>query len=62
MDEVLVALSVLSLNDSNCRRALAMLPELKGLQAHATVMLSQVDQKILKKLGISLTCDPASKK
>ena len=62
MDEVLVALSVLSLNDVNCRRALAMLPELNGLQAHATVMLSQVDQKILKKLGISLTCDPASKK
>ena len=62
MDEVLVALSVLSLNDANCRRALAMLPELNGLQAHSTVMLSQVDQKILKKLGISLTCDPASKK
>jgi uncharacterized protein (UPF0371 family) len=62
MDEVLVALSVLSLHDVNCRRALAMLPELNGLQAHATVMLSQVDQKILKKLGISLTCDPASKK
>jgi uncharacterized protein (UPF0371 family) len=39
-----------------------MLPELNGLQAHSTVMLSQVDQKILKKLGISLTCDPATKK
>ena len=60
-DEVLVALSVLSQHDANCRRALAMLPELHGLQAHSTVMLSQVDQKILKKLGISLTCDPASK-
>jgi uncharacterized protein (UPF0371 family) len=62
MDEVLVSLSVLSLNDANCRRALTMLPKLNGLQAHATVMLSQVDQKILKKLGISLTCDPVSKK
>ena len=62
MDEVLVALSVLSSHDANCRRALAMLPELNGLQAHATVMLSEVDQKILKKLGISLTCDPAIKK
>ena len=62
MDEVLVALSVLSLNDDNCRRALDMLPKLNGLQAHATVMLSQVDQKILKKLGISLTCDPVTKK
>ncbi len=60
-DEVLVALSVLSLNDVNCRRALAMLPQLNGLQAHSTVMLSEVDQKIIKKLGISLTCDPANK-
>ncbi|MBR6846124.1 MAG: DUF1846 domain-containing protein [Bacteroidaceae bacterium] len=46
-DEVLVALSVLSLNDVNCRRALAMLPQLNGLQAHSTVMLSEVDQKII---------------
>ena len=60
-DEVLVALSVLSLNDVNCRRALAMLPQLNGLQAHSTVMLSEVDQKIIKKLGIDLTCDPANK-
>ena len=60
-DEVLVALSVLSLNDVNCRRALAMLPQLSGLQAHSTVMLSEVDQKIIKKLGIDLTCDPANK-
>ena len=61
-DEVLVALSVLSQSDPKCRRALAMLPELKGLQAHSTVMLSEVDQKIFKKLGISLTCDPVTKK
>ena len=60
-DEVLVALSVLSLNDVNCRHALAMLPQLNGLQAHSTVMLSEVDQKIIKKLGIDLTCDPANK-
>ena len=60
-DEVLVALSVLSQNDANCRRALAMLPLLKGCQAHSTVMISEVDQKIFKKLGIGLTCDPVQK-
>jgi uncharacterized protein (UPF0371 family) len=60
-DEVLVALSVLSTKNVNCRRALAMLPQLNGLQAHSTVMLSEVDQKIFKKLGISLTCDPRRK-
>lgn len=61
-DEVLVALSMLSLNDENCRKALESLPLLKGCQVHVTTMLSEVDQKILKKLGIGLTCDPIRKK
>lgn len=61
-DEVLVALSMLSLNDENCRKALATLPQLTGCQAHSTVMLSEVDHKIFKKLGIGLTCDPVKKK
>ena len=60
-DEVLVTLSVLSLNDENCRRALDTLPLLKGCQAHSTVMLNSVDWKTFKKLGIDLTTDPAKK-
>ena len=60
-DEVLVAISMLSLFDENCQKALAALPRLDGCQVHCTVMLSEVDQKILKKLGISLTCDPVRK-
>ncbi len=60
-DEVLVALSVLSLHDDNCRRALESLPQLRGLQIHCTVMLSEIDRKILKKLGCDLTCDPVRK-
>ena len=60
-DEVLVALSVLSKHDENCRRALSQLPELKGCQVHTTVMVSEVDRGIFKKLGIGLTCDPAKK-
>lgn len=61
-DEVLVALSVLSTHDENCRRALEKLPELNGCQVHSTVMLGEVDHKIFKKLGVGLTCDPAKKK
>ncbi|MCM1518219.1 MAG: DUF1846 domain-containing protein [Pseudoflavonifractor sp.] len=61
-DEVLVALSVLSTHDDNCRQALRMLPELNGCQMHSTVMLGEVDRKIFKKLGVGLTCDPAKKK
>jgi len=60
-DEVLVALSMLSLWDENCRKALDCLPQLNGCQVHSTVMLSEVDQKIFKKLGIGLTCDPVAK-
>ena len=61
-DEVLVALSVLSENDDLCRRALEQLPQLRDCQVHSTVMLSEVDQKIFKKLGCGLTCDPVRKK
>ncbi|MDE6084794.1 MAG: DUF1846 domain-containing protein [Muribaculaceae bacterium] len=60
-DEVLIALSVLSRHDENCRKALAKLPELEGCQAHCTVMLGEIDHKIFKKLGVGLTCDPARK-
>lgn len=60
-DEVLVALSVLSTHDDNCRRALEQLPELDGCQVHSTVMLGEVDHKIFRKLGVGLTCDPAQK-
>lgn len=60
-DEVLVALSVLSQHDDNCKKALAQLPKLRGCQVHSTVMLGEVDRKVLHKLGIDLTCDPVQK-
>ncbi len=61
-DEVLVALAMLSNADDNCRRALDCLPQLRGCQVHSTAMLSEVDQKIFKKLEVGLTCDPIKKK
>ena len=61
-DEVLVALSVVSQSDERCRLALEQLPQLRGCQVHSTVMLSEVDRKIFKKLGCGLTCDPVRKK
>ena len=60
-DEVLVALSVLSQTDENCKKALEQLPQLRGCQAHFTIMLGEVDQKIFKKLGVGITCDPMLK-
>ena len=61
-DEVLVALSVLSNVDERCRLALEQLPKLRGCQVHCTVMLSEVDRKIFKKLGVNVTCEPVLKK
>ena len=43
-DEVLVALSVLSQHDENCRKALEQLPRLRDCQVHSTVLLSEVDR------------------
>ncbi|MDY3009218.1 MAG: DUF1846 family protein, partial [Sodaliphilus sp.] len=61
-DEVLVALSVLSTQDEDCRHALEVLPQLEGCQMHSTVMLNEVDRKIFRKLGVGLTCDPNRKR
>ena len=60
-DEVLVAISMMSLLDENCKLALEQLPRLAGAQVHSTVMLSEVDRKSFKKLGVGLTCDPVKK-
>ena len=34
------------------------LPKLRGCEAHFTVILSEVDAKLLKKLGIHVSCQP----
>ena len=60
-DEILVALSMLSLQDENCRKAIDCLPLLKGCQVHCTVMLAEVDRKVFQKLGVGLTCEPVKK-
>ena len=57
-DEVLIALSVCAVTDTNARLALDQLKSLGGCEMHSSVLLSQVDEKLLKKLGINLTCEP----
>ncbi len=57
-DEVLIALTFAGMTDENARRALEQLPKLRGCQVHTTVMLSDVDIHIFKRLGVDLTSDP----
>ncbi|HJA06976.1 MAG TPA: DUF1846 domain-containing protein [Candidatus Mediterraneibacter pullicola] len=56
-DEVLIALSASAANNPEARLALSQLPKLEGCQAHTSVLLSDVDIKIFKKLGVQLTCE-----
>ena len=57
-DEVLIALSTTAASDQAARQALEQLSKLSGCQAHTSVMLSEVDIKTFKRLGIQLTMEP----
>ncbi len=57
-DEVLIALSMSAATDPTARKALNQLPQLRGCQVHTSVMLSDVDIKVFKKLGVELTSEP----
>ncbi len=57
-DEVLIALAMSAINDENARLAMEQIPKLKGCQVHSSVMLSEVDVKTFKKLGVNFTCEP----
>lgn len=57
-DEVLIALSMSAFNDENAKKALDCLTNLKGCEAHSSVIVSHVDSTIYRKLKINLTCEP----
>ena len=57
-DEVLIALSVCAATDERAALALAQLKNLKGLEVHTSVILSQVDTSTFRKLGVNLTSEP----
>ena len=57
-DEILIALSMSAALNERAKLALDQLPKLRGCQVHTSVMLSDVDIKVFKKLGIQLTSEP----
>ena len=57
-DEVLIALSVSATFDGSSALAAEQLPNLRGCEAHSTVILPQADEDTFKKLGINVTCEP----
>lgn len=57
-DEILIALSATAATEKNAALAMEQLPKLKGCEAHSTVLLSSVDERTFKRLGLQLTCEP----
>lgn len=58
-DEVLIALSICAVKDENASLAMKQLSKLRGCEVHSSVILSQVDEGVFRKLGMNLTCEPA---
>lgn len=61
-DEILLSLAVSAVTNPVADYALKQLSGLNGSEFHSTVILSHVDEKTLKKLGIRVTCEPKRKK
>ena len=57
INEILIALAISAVTDENAKLALAQLDKLNNCEMHCSVMLSAVDEKMLKELGIRLTCN-----
>ncbi len=57
-DEILIALSICAATNPTAELALRQLPKLRGCEAHSTVLLSQVDENIFRRLGVNLTSEP----
>ncbi len=57
-DEILIALAISATNNPIAALALEQLPKLKNCEAHSTVIVSEVDKNVYRKLGLNLTCEP----
>lgn len=57
-DEVLIALSICAATNPTAEMAMEQLSRLRGCEVHSSVILSQVDEKVFRRLGINITCEP----
>jgi len=60
-DEVLIALSICAATDPLAEQAMEQLNKLRGCEVHSSVILSAVDERTFKRLGVNLTCQPQFK-
>ena len=52
------ALSISAVSDENAAAAMAQLGNLCNAEMHSSVLLSPVDERVMKKLGVRVTCSP----
>ena len=57
-DETLIALSICAATNPMAEMAMQQLSKLRGCEVHSSVILSPVDEKTFKRLGVNLTCEP----
>ena len=57
-DETLIALSISAATNPMAQYAMDQLGKLRGCDVHSSVILSQVDERTFKRLGVNLTCEP----
>ena len=56
-DEVLIALTISALTNPMAALAQAQLENLKGSDAHFSVIINEEDEKLLRRLGINVSCE-----
>ncbi len=57
-DETLIALSISASTNPIAKLAMDQLGKLRGCDVHSSVILSAVDERTFKRLGVNLTCEP----
>ena len=57
-NEILMALAICAVSDKTAKKAMAQLDKLQNCEVHSSVMLSHVDEKTFKSLGMHVTSEP----
>ena len=60
-DETLIALSISAATNPMAECAMEQLDKLRGCEVHSSVILSPVDERTFRRLGVNLTCEPQYK-
>ena len=53
--------SISAATNPTAELAMEQLPGLRGCEVHSTVILSEVDELVFKRLGVRVTCEPQFK-